>query len=289
MPTFEAAAWLEAVERHRITHSSMVPVQFERILSAPRFEAADLGSIKSLMCCGSPLSAGLKARIMERLSPQLVELYGLTEGLITTLDPEDAKQRLASVGKPLMGTDLLILDKDDRPCSPGTPGEIVGRGRHLMTGYQGRPEANSEVTWTDEHGRRWLRTGDIGRLDEAGFLYLVDRKKDMIISGGMNLYPADIEATMLRHAAVEEVAVIAIDSDRWGESPFAVIAGAGEDRLDTDALVAWTNERVGKHQRLAGAVQIDELPRNANGKILKRALRDQYRDWLSRTQEPAPP
>jgi acyl-CoA synthetase (AMP-forming)/AMP-acid ligase II len=241
------------------------------------------------MCCGSQLSANLKARIMERLSPRLVELYGLTEGLVTTLDPEDATDRLASVGKPLMGTDLLILDEDDRPCPPGKAGEIVGRGRHLMAGYHGRPEANAAASWTDESGRRWLRTGDIGRLDEAGFLYLVDRKKDMIISGGMNLYPADIEAAVLDHPAVEETAVIAIDSDRWGESPFAVVVGIDGKPLDTGELVAWTNERVGKHQRLAGAVQIDELPRNANGKILKRALRDQYRDWLSRTQEPLSP
>ena len=284
MPAFAAGEWLETAERHRVTHSAMVPVQFERILAAPGFGDARLDAIKSLMCCGSPLTATLKARIMERLSPQLVELYGLTEGLITTLDPEDAKDRLASVGKPLMGTDLLILDENDRPCAPGTPGEIVGRGRHLMAGYHGRPDANAAATWTDGSGRRWLRTGDIGRLDEAGFLYLVDRKKDMIISGGMNLYPADIEAAVLGHPAVGEVAVIAVDSERWGESPFAVVVGAGDQPLDTGALVAWTNERVGKHQRLAGAAQVDELPRNANGKILKRALRDQYRDWLSRTR-----
>ncbi len=289
MPAFDPGNWLDTAERHRITHSSMVPVQFERILAAPAFDDARLESIKSLMCCGSPLSADLKTRIMDRLSPQLVELYGLTEGLITTLDPEDAKVRLDSVGKPLMGTDLRILDEADRPCPPGTPGEIVGRGRHLMAGYHGRPEANERATWNDEQGRRWLRTGDIGRLDEAGFLYLVDRKKDMIISGGMNLYPADIEAVVLNHPAVEEVAVIAIDSDRWGESPFAVIVSTDGQALDTGELVAWTNERVGKHQRLAGAVQIAELPRNANGKILKRALRDQYRDWLSRTQEPLSP
>jgi acyl-CoA synthetase (AMP-forming)/AMP-acid ligase II len=226
---------------------------------------------------------------MDRLSPQLVELYGLTEGPITTLDPEDAKDRLASVGKPLMGTDLLILDEHDRPCPPGTPGEIVGRGRHLMAGYHGRPEANAAATWTDEAGRRWLRTGDIGRLDEAGFLYLVDRKKDMIISGGMNLYPADIEAVLQGHPAIREVAVIAIDSERWGESPFAVIVGRGRESLDISTILAWTNERVGRHQRLAGATQIEELPRNANGKVLKRTLRDQYRDWLSRTQESTSP
>jgi acyl-CoA synthetase (AMP-forming)/AMP-acid ligase II len=153
-----------------------------------------------------------------------------------------------------------------------------------MAGYHGREDANRAATWTDEDGRRWLRTGDIGRLDEAGFLYLVDRKKDMIISGGMNLYPADIEAVALQHPAVTDVAVIAVDSDRWGESPFAVVVGP----VRAAELVAWTNERVGKHQRLAGAVIVEELPRNPNGKILKRELREQYRDWLSRPSRDEP-
>ncbi len=279
LPAFDGDAWLAEVERCGVTHSAMVPVQFQRILEAERFNATALDSIKSLMCCGSPLGAELKARIMERLAPQLVELYGLTEGLITTLDPEDAVTRLDSVGKPLMGTNLLILDEQDRPCPPGEPGEIVGRGRITMAGYHDRDDANREATWVDDRGRRWLRTGDIGRLDEDGFLYLVDRKKDLIISGGMNLYPADIEAVLLEHPGVREAAVIGIDSERWGESPFAVFVGDG-DAVD---IVAFTNERVGKHQRLAGAARVEELPRNANGKVLKRTLRDDFRDWQSRS------
>ena len=277
MRAFDADAWLETVDREGVTHSAMVPVQFQRILDAEGFDGADLSSIKSLMCCGSPLGVELKTRIMERLAPALVELYGLTEGLITTLDPEDARARPASVGKPLMGTDLKILDDNDAPCPPGVPGEIVGRGRITMAGYHGRDDASRAATWIDEAGRRWLRTGDIGRLDDAGFLYLVDRKKDMIISGGMNLYPADIETKVLEHPAVTEAAVIAIDSDRWGESPFAVLVGDS----DADEVVAWANERVGKHQRLAGAVLVDALPRNPNGKVLKRELRDRYRHWLT--------
>ena len=133
MRQFDADQWLTAVARHGVTHSAMVPVQFQRILGSPAFGDADLASIKSLMCCGSPLEAELKARILETLNPQLVELYGLTEGLITTLEPEDAADRLASVGKPLVGIDLLILDDQDTPCPPGTPGEIVGRGPHLLS------------------------------------------------------------------------------------------------------------------------------------------------------------
>ncbi len=278
MREFSAAQWLALVSRHRVTVTAMVPVQFQRILDDPAFADADLASIESLMCCGSPLTGDLKRGIMARISPRLIELYGLTEGLITTLEPEEAAGRLASVGKPLMGTDLLILDEQDRPCPPGEAGEIVGRGRILMAGYHGRDDANEEATWTDEQGNRWLRTGDVGRLDEDGFLYLVDRKKDLIISGGLNLYPADMEQVLLSHPAVREAAVIGIDSERWGETPFAVIVG---DPVDATELLAWTNERVGKHQRLAGLVAIDELPRNANGKILKRELRERWRDWLS--------
>jgi len=254
-------------------------VQFQRLLEHPDFDHYDVSSIKSLMCCGSPLHVALKQEIMRRLAPQLVELYGLTEGLITTLDPEDAVERPASVGRPLMGTELKILDDDDRECPTGVPGEIVGRGRIVMAGYNRRDDANAEATWTDDQGRRWLRTGDVGKLDEAGFLYLVDRKKDLILSGGQNIYPADIEAVVIDHPAVSEVSVIGIDSDRWGETPLAVVVPRGD--IDLDQLVAWTNQRVGKQQRIAGAVTVDELPRNPNGKVLKRELRSIYRGWLA--------
>lgn len=285
MPAFDAGEWLGLVERHGVTHSAMVPVQFQRILEAGDFDRHDVSSIKSLMCCGSPLPPELKSQIMDRLAPRLIELYGLTEGVITTLEPEQARERMDSVGRPLMGTDLVILDEDDRPCPPGQSGEIAGRGRILMAGYHQRPEANREATWTDPQGRRWLRTGDIGYLDEDGYLYLKDRKKDLIISGGQNIYPADIESVMAEHPEVLDVAVIGIDNPRWGESPFAVVVGdevtGEESSTGAEALCEWTNARVGKHQRLVGLAFVDELPRNANGKILKRELREQYRGWLN--------
>jgi acyl-CoA synthetase (AMP-forming)/AMP-acid ligase II len=208
-------------------------------------------------------------------------LYGLTEGPVTTLEPEDAEGRLSSVGKPLPGTDILILGDEDRPCPPNVPGEIVGRGRMLMAGYHGRPDANEEATWTDGQGHRWLRTGDIGKLDEQGFLYLVDRKKDLIISGGQNIYPADIEVVIAAHPAVAEVAVIGVDSTRWGETPLAVTV-LRDTNVDLGELKNWTNERVGKQQRIAGVVTVPELPRNPNGKVLKRELRKRFVDWVTR-------
>lgn len=282
MRGFSAEAWLQEVERYAVTNSAMVPVQFQRIMEDPSFAEYETSSIKCLMCCGSPLTGELKADIMGRLDPHLVELYGLTEGPVTTLEPEDAEGRLSSVGKPLPGTDILILDDEDRPCPPNVPGEILGRGRMLMAGYHGRPDANAEASWTDDQGRRWLRTGDIGRLDEQGFLYLVDRKKDLIISGGQNIYPADIESIMAAHPAVAEVAVIGVNSQRWGESPLAVIV-LRDMAAELKQLRDWTNERVGKQQRIAGVVAVTELPRNPNGKVLKRELRRRYLDWLEPT------
>lgn len=279
MREFDADRCLAGIERHRVTVTAMVPIQFQRLIDNPAMDTAKLGSLESVMCCGSPLGAVLKQSIMDRFAPRLIELYGLTEGLITTLEPEDAPGRLSSVGKPLVGTDILILDDKDEPCAPGEAGEIVGRGRILMSGYHAREDANEAATWTDHKGRRWIRTGDIGRLDEAGFLYLVDRKKDLIISGGLNLYPADIEQVLLEHPDVSEAAVIGIDSERWGETPFAVLVGAA---INVPGVLAWANDRVGKHQRLAGAVSVTELPRNPNGKVLKRELRSSWRDWLSR-------
>src|SRR5688572_7625183 len=178
-PGFEAGEVLGAIARRRVTHTSMVPVQFQRLLEHPDFTRSDLSSLHAVMCCGSPLALELNRALVDRLGCDFIELYGLTEGVITTLAPEDARRKLASVGKPLHGTDLRIIDEEGREAVRGEAGEIVSRGRIVMAGYHGRPDANAESTWLDERGRAWLRTGDIGRLDEEGFLYIVDRRKDM--------------------------------------------------------------------------------------------------------------
>ncbi len=282
---FDAAATLRTIAHHRVTHGSLVPIIVQRLLEAPGFAAADLSSLRALMCCGSPLPPPLKRRALRDFGCAFIELYGLTEGVITTLDPEDAAGREDSVGKPLPGTDLLLLDDQDRPVPPGQHGEIVSRGHITMVGYYDRPDADAESTWHDAEGRIWLRTGDIGRLDAEGFLYIVDRKKDMIISGGQNIYPADIEAVAAAHPSVAEIAVIGIKSDKWGETPFAVIVPrakpADEGRLAAE-LHDWINDRVGKQQRIAGVAIAASLPRNPNGKILKRELRKAYASLESR-------
>jgi acyl-CoA synthetase (AMP-forming)/AMP-acid ligase II len=278
-PGFDAARTLATIERERVTHGSMVPLQYQRLLEHPDFRRYDLSSLRSVMCCGSPLPAPLKRRALTELGCQFIELYGLTEGVITTLAPEEALEKLASVGRPLPGTDIKILDESNQEVPHGVAGEIVSRGRIVMAGYWQRDDANAEATWVDAQGRRWLRTGDIGRVDEDGFLYLVDRKKDLILSGGQNIYPADIEAVMLQHPWVSEVAVIGVPSERWGETPLAYVVprqGApSEGEALRTMLREWTNERVGKQQRIADVALIDALPRNPNGKILKRELRQQ--------------
>ena len=276
MPAFTPAGLVESVERHGVTHGGFVPVQFQRLLELPEQETRRITTLQAIMCCGSPLAPALKRATRDRLRCELIELYGLTEGIITTLAPEDFDDRLESVGKPIPGQSLKLLGDDDIEAPPGAAGEIVGYGRLVMEGYHNRPEATAEATWTDARGRRWLRTGDIGRLDDQGFLYIVDRKKDMILSGGQNIYPADIELVMLDHPDVAEIAVIGVPSEKWGETPLAVVVPRAGAQPDPAALASWTNERVGRQQRISGVVLRDSLPRNPNGKILKRELRVEY-------------
>lgn len=277
MRGFDVSGCLQAISHHRITHSAMVPIQFQRLLGSEDFDSHDLTSIRALMCCGSPLQPDLKTEIVQRIPGDFIELYGLTEGLVTIQDPGEALANPRSVGRPCPGQDILIVDGDDNEVAAGESGEILGHGRLLMSGYLNRDDANEEATWIDAIGRRWLRTGDIGRVDESGNLYIVDRKKDMIISGGQNIYPADIEAVIATHESVDDVAVIGVRSRKWGETPLAVVVASAPD-LDADELVGWANAHLGKQQRIAGARIIEALPRNPNGKVLKRELRKVFAD-----------
>lgn len=274
---FDAQAFLQTVEAQAITHTAMVPIQFQRVIDAQAASPHDLSSMHAMMSCGSPLHEGLKQALFDTFPCGIVELYGLTEGIITTLDPEDAKGRWSSVGKPLLGTDIVIVNDEDQPCATGVAGEILSRGRITMPGYWQREDANAAARYVDAQGHVWLRSGDIGYLDASGFLYIVDRKKDMILSGGQNIYPQDIEAVMVTHPGIADVAVIGVPSKRWGETPIALVVPR-DPGSSMSVLRDWANERLGKQQRLAMCVSIDVLPRNPNGKILKRELRKQYGD-----------
>lgn len=273
---FEQQDCLQVIEKERVTHFAMVPVQYQRLLEYERFGDYDLSSLQAYMCCGSPLSVQMKRDIAKRIPGDLIELYGLTEGLVTILPPEDVPEKIASVGRPCPGQDIRIIGDDGSELDVGEAGEIVGVSRLMMSGYHNNPDATRDATWEDDSGRRWLRTGDIGRLDSEGFLYLVDRKKDMIISGGQNVYPADIEAVLVLHDSVNETAVIGLPSRKWGETPVAVVVPHPGIEFDSGEFTTWANTRLGRQQRLSATIVVDALPRNPNGKVLKRELRTRY-------------
>jgi acyl-CoA synthetase (AMP-forming)/AMP-acid ligase II len=275
---FDPLETLRTIEKEGITHCSMVPLQYQRLVSEQKIHGFDLSSLEAPMSVGSALHPDLKQQVIEHLCAGVIELYGLTEGPITICDPEDGADHVGSVGLPIFGSELRLLGDDDRDVPAGEPGEIVGFCRYMMSGYHNREDATAECTWFDEKGRAWIRTGDIGRLDGDGFLYIVGRKKDLILSGGQNVYPEDIEQCIARHEAVAEVAVIGVDSRKWGETPLALVVPQAGTGIDTGELMTWANARLGKQQRIAGVKLLDELPRNANGKILKRELRLQFKD-----------
>lgn len=276
---FEAQRFIELVAKEGITHTAMVPIQFQRVIHAlEQHPGADLSSMQAMMSCGSPLREQLKQKIFEYFPCGIIELYGLTEGIITTLETEHAQGRWSSVGRPLLGTDICIVDDSDDIVGANIAGEICSRGRIAMPGYWRRPEADLAATFKDSHGRTWLRSGDIGYVDDEGFLYIVDRKKDMILSGGQNIFPQDIESVMVLHDEVFDVAVIGLPSEKWGETPVALVVRRESNECTSEQLKAWSNERLGKQQRLSDVIFVKELPRNPNGKILKRELREQYKD-----------
>ncbi len=270
---FDPVETLRTIQQERITHTSMVPLQYQRLVTEQKIHGFDTTSLKAPMSVGSSLHAELKQLVMDHLSSGIIEVYGLTEGPITVCDPEDSEGHSGSVGLPVFGSELRLLDDDDKEVSVGEAGEIVGICSFMMSGYHNREDATAECTWIDEKGRAWLRTGDIGRLDGDGFLYIVGRKKDLILSGGQNVYPEDIEQCIVCHEAVAEVAVIGVESRKWGETPLALVVPAPGTDIDPRELLEWANARLGRQQRIAGVQLLEELPRNANGKILKRELR----------------
>jgi acyl-CoA synthetase (AMP-forming)/AMP-acid ligase II len=275
--SFDPEQWIRTVEKYRVTHTMMVPLQIQMILEANNFTSEAVASLEAIISGGSPLFAGLKQRAIEELGCAVIELYGLTEGFGTTLQPEEAEGRLTSVGKPMCGHDYILLDDEDNVLGWGETGEICGRSVHWMVEYHKRPDATIEAMYIDHDGKQWLRTGDIGRVDEDGFLFIVDRKKDMILSGAQNIYPTDIETVMVEHPLISEVAVIGIPHEKWGETPLAlVVLKDGSDAETADTILSWTNERVGKRQRISAVEFREDLPRNPNGKILKREIRKEY-------------
>ena len=275
MPKFNAAEYLKLAEHHRITHTMLVPVQYQRIMDCPDFDAKDLSSFQVKFCTSAPFSAVLKADVVRRWPGGLVEFYGMTEGGGTCiLNAHLHPDKLHTVGQPAEGHDIRLIDEAGHELPPGSTGEVVGHSGAMMSGYYGQPEKTREAEWFDTTGRRFIRTGDVGRFDEQGFLTLMDRRKDMIISGGFNLYPSDLEAVLSQHPQVKEAAVVGVPSREWGETPVAYVVLRDGPPVSAEELLQWYQQRVGKTQRLSALHFLSELPRSAIGKVLKRELRD---------------
>lgn len=275
MPKFDAARYLEIAARERITHTMLVPVQYKRLMEFDGFDSFDLSSFQLKYCTSAPFSAALKAEVVRRWPGALIEIYSMTEGgVVCLLHAHKYPDKLHTVGQPAPGSEVFTIDEEGNRLPPGSIGELVGRSPTMMSGYQNQPEKTQEASWYDEEGGRWQRMGDIGRVDEDGFVELVGRAKDMIISGGFNIYPVDLEAVLLQHPAVEEAAVIGMPSEQWGETPVGFVTPARGATLDTAAVLAATNALLGKTQRLSALYEIAEMPRSHIGKLLKTDLRD---------------
>ncbi|MFY9513270.1 MAG: class I adenylate-forming enzyme family protein, partial [Rubrivivax sp.] len=281
MPKFEAAAYLALAEQLRATHTMLVPVQYQRLMAHPSFDKHDLRSFHAKFCTSAPFHAELKAELLRRWPGGLTEYYGMTEGGGTViLHAHLHPHKLHTVGQPSEGHDIRLIDEEGRelPRDAGRSGEIVGRSPAMMTGYHRQPAKTADAEWYDGAGRRYIRTGDVGRFDDDGFLILQDRRKDMLISGGFNIYPSDLEAVLRRHPAVADAAVVGVPSRAWGETPVAFVVRQPGHADSAEALRDWANAQLGKTQRLAGLRLLDELPRSAIGKVLKRELRDLWID-----------
>ena len=272
LPQFDVKSYIETIERERVTHILLVPAQIIALLNSPEFDPDRLQSLEMIQTLGAPLLMEHKKRLNELLPDRFYELYGLTEGFMTVLDKNDYHAKPESVGVPLPFADMRILDPDGRDLPPGEVGEICGRGPMLMPGYYKRPDLTEKAVVDG-----WLHTGDLGYADEDGFLYLVDRVKDMIISGGVNVFPKDIEEVAVQHPAIREAAVFGVPHDKWGETPVAAVTLTSPDAATAEELVAWINERVGaKFQRVSAVMLMDDFPRNVAGKTLKREMRDRF-------------
>ncbi|MEQ8411809.1 MAG: class I adenylate-forming enzyme family protein [Erythrobacter sp.] len=275
MGKFDPARWLEHAQADRTTMTMLVPVQYQRLMDFERLDEYDLSALALKYCTSAPFAPELKREVLARMPGGLIEIYSMTEGgVVCLLAAHEFPDKLHTVGRPAPGSELKVLDDEDREVPPGTPGHLVGRSQTMMLGYRNRPDQTNEAQWRDpETGEVWMRMGDIGRLDEDGFVELVGRAKDMIISGGFNIYPNDLEAELMKEPDVLEASVVGAASRRWGESPVGFVRLA-EGARETEVIRAAVNDRLGKTQRLAALHRIDEMPRSHIGKLLKSELRE---------------
>jgi long-chain acyl-CoA synthetase len=256
----------------------LVPLQIARLLSDDE-AVAQLAAFAPSMkwSAGSPLPVEHKRDVLRLWPGGLVEAYGMTEGAPSTLlFAHERPDKLHTVGRTDVDAGLKVVSEAGEELPIGEVGEIVGRAVDVMTGYHNDPAATEALIWRDPVGEAFFRSGDLGRLDDDGFLQILGRKKDMIISGGFNIYASDLEAVLGQHPNVEQAAVFAMPSDRWGESPAAAVVLQGQAGTSGEEIRQWANDRLGRLQRLVEVFIVGDLPRGALGKVLKRDLRETY-------------
>jgi acyl-CoA synthetase (AMP-forming)/AMP-acid ligase II len=270
--SFKAERVIEDVARYKVTHLVMVPAQIIAILNSPAYDPEKMTTLEMIHNVGAPLHVEHKKVLNATLPGRFYELYGVTEGFMTILDKHDSVRKLGSVGCVPPFMEIKILRPDGTECAPNEVGEICGHGPMVMSGYYKQPELTAKAIVNG-----YLHTGDAGYLDQEGYLFLADRIKDMIISGGVNVYPRDIEEVIIQHPAVREVAVFGAVDEKWGEVPIAAVVLKPDANCDCQELVAWANSRVdAKFQRIQDVVVYEEFPRNVAGKTLKREMRAAY-------------
>ena len=273
LPKFSGAAAIEAVSEHKVTWFAAVPTMYSDIMdAAAKSPGCDLSSVERYASSGAPMLTVTKDRLMGILGSEFYEYYGATEvGWATTLEPRDQLRKTRCVGQPMPGTEVKIVGVDKQLCPPGEVGVIFMRGDVIMTGYFERPDDTVQV-----FDGGWATVGDMGYLDEEGYLFLVDRQKDMIVSGGINVYPVEIEEVLMQLPGSVEIAVIGIPDARWGESVLAVCVVDGDYTAWEAAAKKSVTEHLSSYKRPKAYSFVDTLPRSHAGKILKRVIREPY-------------
>ncbi|HEX2484718.1 MAG TPA: long-chain fatty acid--CoA ligase [Myxococcota bacterium] len=272
MRGFDPARIFPLIEAERITTGLAVPAMLNFMLAAGKPEAHDLGTLRWIMSGAAPVPPALIERYAE-LGIEVHQVYGLTEscGPACLISPEAALAKVGSTGPAFFHTDVRVVDDTGRDVAPGAIGEVLVRGEHVMKGYWKRPDATAEVLRDG-----WLHTGDLATVDKEGCVYIQDRKKDMIISGGENVYPAEVEAVLARHPDVLECAVIGMPSARWGESAAAVVVLKQGCSVAADDVIAFFHGKLARYKVPRVVEFVEQIPRNPTGKVLKRVLRERF-------------
>ena len=280
-PEFSPAEVLRLIETERVAHVFLVPAMINMLLQAPEIATTDLSSLKTVAYGASPISEAVLANAKATFGCGFIQFYGMTEstGAGTFLAPEAHRgDLLRSCGKAWPKMAVRILDDHGNEATVGEIGEIAIQGGMVMAGYWNRPEATAEAVTPDG----WLKTGDAGYRDAEGYIFVHDRVKDMIVSGGENIYPAEVENAILGCPGVADAAVIGVPDERWGEAVKAVVVAHADGAPDPEAVIAWARERIAGYKAPKSVDFIDALPRNASGKVLRRELRKPYWEGRSR-------